>query len=82
MEKIRLSDLLKLCRLCGQNGNHEANILERDADVAGNNENQLSEKIFRCVGVQVSASIYNLKFRDGEVTANAVIISRSGQVTK
>lgn len=50
MGKIRRLNLFSQCRLCGIYGPHKKDIFDEKSRIGDN----LSEKIFKCVGVQVS----------------------------
>lgn len=54
----KMEDISKLisfpkCRLCGVNGIHKMDILDIDGTSEPDSTNELAEKIFRCVGIQV-----------------------------
>lgn len=61
MEQINASNtmrLRKLCRLCGFNGYGGTDILENTTNCENSipSRNELSEKIFKCIGIHVSNS--------------------------
>lgn len=90
MEQIHRSNALEMCRLCGRCGKHKRDILESDPDIAENDANQLSEQIFRCVGLQVNewllSSLYEfvqfISITETDSECSFLILFRSNGMTE
>lgn len=83
MENIQHPQSIAHCRLCDDCGQHEIDIWN------DNNEIELSEKIYQCVGVQVIIDLILLRFFNAHVSIYGsidlfgfCIISRPEEMTK
>lgn len=72
MERIRRSEALNLCRLCGRCDNHKIDVLEYDLDI---------EKIFRCVGVQVNECVTQCKQSSERCLVNYFQVRRNDRMS-